>query len=305
MSLLPLSGSQSARAVPSPLSGPWISLINPSRERLQQLASNHAIDAAMLATALDPGARARVHSHGDTLWVLSHLPCPSDEGAKVPFDVVPVGILATPTAVVAICSRNLPALAAPVSEGSHSPAALLCRLLQQGADAFQDAAQAVCQWIERDELALQDALHNRQIFKLLHNNKSLVGFASGLNANLAVLRQLLDHPQLMSDAAATLRLRDALVETEQVLAQVRIHNINLCNLMDAYSAAVENNISILVQYLSIYVVLAAIPMGLAALYGMNTPLPIQEQPWSLPLIAVIAAVLGVGAIVAFKKRNIL
>jgi len=73
--------------------------------------------------------------------------------------------------------------------------------------------------------------------------------------------------------------------------------------MDAYSAAIENNLSLAVQYLTIFVTIAAIPMAVAGIYGMNTPLPFQDEPYALAALAGITVAVAVAVISFFKARR--
>lgn len=183
--------------------------------------------------------------------------------------------------------------------------AQLAALLRDGAHRFIEALRSVNAGVDAIEAQLQQAIVNRHIFELLAHNKCLNLLLGALTANLRLLQRRSDRRGGPAQRLARRTLEEAMVQTAQAHAMARIHHLNLSNLMDAYSAAVENNLSLVVQYLSIFVIVAAVPMGVASLYGMNIPLPFQDAPYALPALAALSVLLSALMVGLFKARRLL
>lgn len=304
----PQLGWQQAQSI-LPSAG-WLKLINPSKEELNRVASHYQIAPELIQSSLDMTARPRVHSQDHAHLIVTHLPMQHDAQQRAPYGVMPLGIIVKAKILLTVSQQDSPILNAPTlsyaadaseAEQTH----LVYRLLAVAAAHFHDAIQVVDTMVSTVENELKKSIKNKQVFKLLSQNKSLIAFANSLQSNTHVLNTLLSKAILVGNHASHDLLLDVKVATEQAHAIAHTHGANLRNLMDAYSAAIENNLSLVVQYLSIYVIIMAIPMGIAGIYGMNTPLPLQDEPYILALLGLIGLVVAGLVTMAFKARKII
>lgn len=287
-------------------------MINPSKEQLYRVSRHYQIALELLQASLDPSARPRRLSKDQAHLVLTHVPQAHDPSERAPFGVMPLGIIVKDQLVLTVCQHDSTVLhtvsagyATHIAPATETSPQLLYRLLEAGAEAFLTAIQQVEGMVITVEQELQRSIKNRQVFKLLNHNKSLIAFANSLHSNASVLDGLRQRPIFEHDAEAMNALRNIQVATDQAEAKAATHSANLRNLMDAYSAAIENNLSLVVQYLSIYVIIMAVPMGIAGIYGMNTPLPLQDEPYILALLTVIGLTVAGLITRAFKARRII
>lgn len=290
----------------------WLKVIHPDQDYITHIAKQFAIPRSFLQSAMDENASARIQCKQQCTLIMTHLPffTQSASAQQNHCDTFAIIIKAN---LVFIVSKYEHAIFDQIIEyidknpitNSDQLADCIYRLLELGADQFVTATKMINEKIVLVEEELLSSIKNKQVFKLLDHNKHLNRLAISLRGNAKVLSLLNDMQIIEHQETVRYRLLNVMVETEQAQAMAEIHNINLSNLMDAYSAAIENNLSLLVQYLSVYVIIAAIPLGVASFYGMNTPLPIQEQPYALALLAGLCAIISFAIIVIFKKRQII
>lgn len=288
----------------------WLKLINPNPAEISDFAEKYDIPREFIEAVLDPHAIARIQQQQNTTLILSHLPLEHLGETHSAFSTQAFGLIIGPQYVLMVCANEHiifdRMLQHHLTEQNQYPLSyFIFRLLELVADQFIYATKVVNQRVVEVEEELKKSIKNKQIFTLLKHSKSLNRFTNALKGNSKVLTALHTQPRFASSEAADYLLLNVMVETEQANAMAEIHNINLCNLMDAYSAAIENNLSLLVQYLSIYVIVGAIPLGIASLFGMNTPLPMQENPYALVYLALISVVITTLMIFYFKKRQII
>lgn len=290
----------------------WLKVIDPDQDYITHISNQFAIPRSFIQSAMDENANARIQCKQQCTLIMTHLPF-SLQSESVESVSCKTFAIIIKDHLVFIMSKYDHVIFDQIIQhiethpiSSHDQLAdSIYRLLELGADQFVAASKMVNDKIMQVENELLSSIKNKQVFKLLDHNKTLNRLAISLRGNAKVLSLLNEMQVIAQQDTARHRLLNVIVETEQAQAMAEIHNINLSNLMDAYSAAIENNLSLLVQYLSVYVIIAAIPLGVASFYGMNTPLPFQEQPYALALLAGLCAIVSAAIIVIFKKRQII
>lgn len=290
----------------------WLKVIHPDQDYITHISNQFAIPRSFIQNAVDENASARIQCKQQCTLILTHLPFISPEDQEQVLSCKSFAIIIKENLVFIISKYDHNIFDQILQHIEEHPihttdqlADSVYRLLELAADQFVSASKFVNQKITQVENELLSSIKNKQVFKLLNHNKALNRLAISLRGNAKVLSLLNEMQIIPHQEMAQHRLLNVMVETEQAQAMAEIHNINLSNLMDAYSAAIENNLSLLVQYLSVYVIIAAIPLGVASLYGMNIPLPIQDEPYALTLLAILSALVSVALIVIFKKRQII
>lgn len=303
----PQQGWQKAPAV-LPAQG-WLKLINPNKEELHRVSQQYRIALDLLQSGLDPAERPRIDSKDQAHLVVTHVPRAQEAEERAPFATMPMGIITKNNVVITVCTKDNPVLhmaeAHYPSLTTESTTEFVYRLLATGTQSFFEALKTVENKVSIVEQELQRSIKNRQVFKLLNQNQSLIAFAHSLQSKAQMVHSLRTQALLANTAETENVLLDVQVATEQAHAIAATHSANLRNLMDAYSAAIENNLSLVVQYLSIYVIIMAVPMGIAGIYGMNTPLPFQDEPYILALLGLIGFVVACLMTRAFKARRII
>lgn len=286
----------------------WISLIAPTENEMQTVSNQLAIPMEFIHASLDSNERSRVQKKEDHLLIIANVPLATNDETSMPYKTVPIGIIQTPNAMVIICAIDHPILrifSEQQTKGrlTKKPNAFTLQLLHEISSNYINCLNDIDQKVFAAEEELKSTVHNEQVFNLLNYNKSLIAFTKSLKANYKVIEKLTKDKNFKIDEEDEKLVLDIFIETKQAIDTSRIHNINLSGMMDAYSAAIENNLSIVVQQLTIYVIIIAIPMGAAGIYGMNTPLPFQDEPHAFTVIMSICLVISLlFGWVLYRKR---
>lgn len=288
----------------------WDHHVNPGQDVVRSLASTFSLDIKTLQKQLGSSCRPLAMEYQSTTVITLATTKKNSPDAKRLFDMEYLTILVRDQQIATIGQDSNQSLHHLLdtfnSTGNHTSVhAVLFSILKVCARKFVEALSEINNKVEEIENGLKTSIQNKQIFRLLENNKNLNLLSSTLKSNLNILKKIQTRKKFYSDESSHDLLADAIIETEQAQSMAEIHNINLSNLMDAYSAAVENNLSLVVQYLSVYVIVAAVPMGIAGIYGMNTPLPFQDEPYALAALAGIALLIATLLVVTLKVRRII
>lgn len=286
----------------------WIQLVNPSQNELERIAKDFLIPFSMLNMHQSDKRSTAIERHSDLFAFVIELPIANEAGSKVPFAIMKLSIIVIGDVVITIADQAHPILENMQKEyaalfSTMGVTSFVNRIFELTTGYFLISIVQISDIVDEVERRLQVSISNKQVFDLLNNNKSYLFFIRSLKHNGIILDDLAKKRLLASDHRTDVQMIDIIVANQQTQKKAEIYNANLRNLMDAYSAAIENNLSLAVQYLTIFVTIAAIPMAVAGIYGMNTPLPFQDEPYALAALAGITVVIAVAVISFFKARR--
>ena len=120
----------------------------------------------------------------------------------------------------------------------------------------------------------------------------LVYLLTAGNQNVFVLEQLRNHPHIQKLGSIELEeLDDALIEARQLAAMTQLDSQILQQLSGAYNNILNNNLNDNLTILTILSILLAVLAVITGFFGMNVPLPWQNEPQAWIWIVIIALVL--------------
>ncbi len=284
----------------------WVNLVSPSNSELSKV-----LKAINLPTDTLQSMRGNLQKLEDNTVLLKlQIPRKNLPRSKVPYQVTMLTILVKEGVVITI-SEDESFLFTHlehehlVNWAEKNSTDFLFRILSMTTENFLQITNSLSDKIAEIELKLKRAFHNRSVFELLNLNKSLLYFSKALNRNIRLLKNLSRRSVLRADHEQDLALIDLIAKAEQVESLARTYHANLRNLMDAYSAVIENNLSLSVQYLTIFVTVITIPMAIGGIYGMNTPLPLQDEPYALTALGIIGVIVIASLLTFFKSKKLI
>lgn len=284
----------------------WINLLSPDNAKVHSIL--HSL--GLPSDALNQPRGSLQKKIQDVLLLKLEVPSQNLPYSKTPYHVTMLTILIKDNKVVTILDDESTILMQLEHEylvkwKNQDVTSFVYRILELTTKGFHVATKEINKVIEVIEERLKTSFSNKTVYELINHNKCFLLFAKSLKRNHNLLIALQAKSILRADFEQDLVLSDLIVETAQAESFARIANNNLSNLMDAYSALIENNLSLSVQYLTIFVTISGIPLAVAGIFGMNTPLPFQDEPWSLTALAVISIGLIISAIAFFKYKRMI
>lgn len=284
----------------------WINLVSPSSEKIHSVLQSLGLPS----DALNQPRSSLQKKIQDVLLLKIEVPSQNLPHSATPYHVTMLTILIKDNKVITILDDESTILMQLEHEylvkwAKMDVTSFVYRILELTTKGFHLATKEINREIEVIEEKLKTSFSNKTVYELINHNKCFLLFAKSLKRNYNLLTVLQAKSILRADYKQDLILSDLIVETAQAESFARIANNNLSNLMDAYSALIENNLSLSVQYLTIFVTISGIPLAMGGIFGMNTPLPWQDEPWSLTAIAIASVVLITAAISFFKYKKMI
>lgn len=287
----------------------WVQLTNPSEEEIQNAASRFGVPADFIRDPLDADERSRIEKNEDNLLFIINVPLEMADGESVPYRTIPIGIIQTHDVMISICRVNHPILQ-ELSKKTVKPfltkvnTHFLFQLLLLSSRYYLHLLDDINQQIIAAEKKLQKSIRNSDVYTLLNINKSLVFFSKSLKVNRIMMQKLSRIQRFEINEENEKLMQAAFIEMQQALDTSEIYNENLGNMMDAYSAAIENNLSAVVKVLTAFTVIFTFPLVVASIYGMNFPLPVQDGAYALAVLMLIGGVISLGTGWIFYKKRL-
>jgi len=148
-------------------------------------------------------------------------------------------------------------------------------------------------------------MRNKELFKLLELEKSLVFFTTSLKSNDVVLERLLRGKYIKLYEEDQDLLEDAIIENKQAIEMASIYSTIMNGMMDAFSSVISNNLNIVMKFLTSVTIVLSIPTIVFSFYGMNMQLPFANSPLSWVLVLVGTVLLSLVVVIILNRKELL
>ncbi len=287
--------------------GCWISAIDPTPDEIAWM-QGLGLPQEFTLYPLDVDERARIEREDGNILIVVRLPAAEAPTADVPFTTHAVGIVLAGQYILTISKRDNEILQ-ELARGRVKDLStakrnrFILRLLLNTASKYLSYLREINRAVDHLEDQLQMSLRNRELLGLLRYQKSLVYFTTALKSNELMMERLQRSQHFAAYPDDTDLLEDVLTENQQAIEMTNIASNILSSMMDAFASIISNNMNTVMKFLAAMTIVLTLPVLVASLYGMNVPLPFQNEPYAFAII--IAASMGLAALVArfFLKRD--
>ena len=293
--------------------GNWINVVSPSDEEIKTICENINIQEDFIRYALDPEEKARIDVEDDDNTILFIIDTPIMEiesGAKV-YSTAPIGVIFVRDDYIITVSLNKNPILEDLEKKkikniiTYKKSRMLLQLFYSNVEMFLTLLKKLNKETEIAENVLKNSMKNKALLKLLSLEKGLVYFTTSLKSNEVVMEKTMRGNLIKLYDEDEDILEDAIIENKQAIEMAKIYRDILTGTMDAYASIISNNLNGVMKYLTSITIILAIPTMIASYWGMNVPVPLQENPFGFILIVIFSILIGVIASVWLKKKGML
>ena len=293
--------------------GSWINVVNPDSDDLQIVSMVTEIPTDVLKMALDTEERSRVEIEDDYVFVVINIPIILETDS---YDTLPLGVFITPDFIVTVCLQETDVMKAFTQNKyplfyTFKKTRFLFQILFRTATLFLRYLQQINHRTDDIESILRHSMRNREFFMLLELQKSLTFFASALRGNGAVMEKLLRlrrnqslHHLLKLYEEDEDLLEDVIIENKQAIEMVEMYSNILMNMSDTFASIISNNLNIVMKFLASITIILSVPTTIFSLWGVNVPLPFQENEWGFFLVITIAMLCSAVAVALLWMKKL-
>ena len=293
--------------------GNWINMVSPSDDEIKTVCENIGIQEDFIRYALDSEEKARIDVEDDDNTILFIIDTPIIEiesGTKV-YSTMPIGIIFVRDDYIITVSLNKNPIIEDLVEKkikyivTYKKSRMLLQIFYSNSEMFLSLLKKLNKETEIAENVLKNSMKNKELLKLLSIEKGLVYFTTSLKSNEVVMEKTMRGNLIKLYDEDEDILEDAIIENKQAIEMARIYRDILTGTMDAYASIISNNLNGVMKYLTSITIILAIPTMIASYWGMNVPVPLQENPFGFVLIVVFSILIGVIASLWLKKKGML
>ncbi|HHC9705225.1 TPA: magnesium transporter CorA family protein [Staphylococcus aureus] len=286
----------------------WINVVEPDREEIENLMEQYNIPEDFIRDPLDSEESSRIEYDEDTGYSLIIIDLPivnSTNRSVLSFVTIPLGIIIGNGIIVTICDaeneflENLPKR--DINLKFHSRFAL--EILTTIADHYNRNLRLLNKSRIRIEKELKNNITNKQLFKLMEVEKSLVYFLAALKGNDTIIKKLFRLPAIKRFEEDEELLEDLIIENNQAIETTELHQRILESITTSYASLLSNDMNTIMKTLTLFTVLLTLPTLVFSFFGMNVPLPIDDHSYISWIIVVGISLILVVIVSIFLWRK--
>ncbi|HBC4693147.1 TPA: magnesium transporter CorA family protein [Staphylococcus aureus] len=286
----------------------WINVVEPDREEIENLMEQYNIPEDFIRDPLDSEESSRIGYDEDTGYSLIIIDLPivnSTNRSVLSFVTIPLGIIIGNGIIVTVCDaeneflENLPKR--DINLKFHSRFAL--EILTTIADHYNRNLRLLNKSRIRIEKELKNNITNKQLFKLMEVEKSLVYFLAALKGNDTIIKKLFRLPAIKRFEEDEELLEDLIIENNQAIETTELHQRILESITTSYASLLSNDMNTIMKTLTLFTVLLTLPTLVFSFFGMNVPLPIDDHSYISWIIVVGISLILVVIVSIFLWRK--
>ncbi len=262
-----------------------------------------------LRDPLDEEEKPRIDVDENQTLIIIDIPIMYQDDKNLRFETLPMGIIITDDYFITICLKENPILNLFREKRvrgfyTFKRTRFTFQILFYIAKDYLKYLRHIDKKTDDLEKSLQKSLKNRELFRLLELEKSLVFFTTSLKSNEIVMEKLLRGKFIKMYEEDQDLLEDVIIENKQAIEMAGIYRSILNGMSGTFGSVISNNLNIVMKFLASVTIVMSIPTMFASFFGMNVPLPFSsEDPLAFLYILIISAAAAGVAIFILSKKN--
>lgn len=295
----------------------WIHLEHPTSKEINFLTEDYQLPRDYLTSVLDDaensrseGLRQKQLEHAVLMLLQFPLTTKSPSGFEQ-LHTYPLSVIITPDhQLITVANYSLPFFDALIrhsfiNDELADETSILLEILWQLTLSFNIQLKKIQAELDDLEKQIEASIQNKQLYQMMDIQKGLVFLDAATSANLKTLNTLDGSELFEHNHTFKSRLHDTLVETRQAMTSASIHLKFAAYMNDTFSAAVSNNLNIVMKFLTSLTMIMTIPTIIGGIYGMNVKLPLAKNEHAFIIIMVLTAVICWIAYKVLKKKDLI
>ncbi|ALS75016.1 magnesium transporter CorA [Planococcus rifietoensis] len=288
----------------------WINMVAPSQEEIRGIVERFNIPIEFLEDPLDLEESARIEYDEETncTLIINDLPIVDDNSPQLDsYITIPIGIILGGDFIVTICSQATNSVENVIKKNVNTSMKnrFALEVLLSISTQYIMKLKKLNKQRLKIESNLKDSLTNKQLYKIMEIEKSLVYFLTSLKANGDVITKLFRTHSIKLYEDDEDLLEDVKIENNQGIETTELYTRILDSITGSYSSLISNELNNTMKTLTLFTVFLTLPTLIFSFFGMNVALPVSgQEPGSWITTLVLSAILMLVIAVSLWKRRI-
>jgi magnesium transporter len=282
----------------------WIHGEGVDETDLRLLSNTYDMNFNVLRDVLDVNELPRVEAHDDDLYVFVRTAQRGKHGQVVTTPVL-LAVKGTVFANVSIASLTDYKLATPIltAQQGATTTSLLLGLFATVVSEYEDLLQRTARYIFNTGRRLRThEVTNQDFIAFVTVEDNLNEYRMNLSGMLVVAERLREIVQDKGDKEA---VDDIMLYIRQLLVSIERHNQTVTSIRNAYGTIANNVLNQRMKTLTVLTVMITLPNVFYGMYGMNVPLPFQDEAWMYTNIVIFTVIVTITVYLLAKRFKVL
>jgi magnesium transporter len=292
----------SLRTYPEPRTGVWTHVVSPSDEEIASLIALYGLDEAIMDDTKDVFEVPRFEHEGSVSYFFTRYPY---DVKDIDIETAPILIVLGETFLITIAQQEVPFIDPFIGEKRDFHTTQKTKLFLELLGALTVAYDKKLTWTRKmvyRHMGRVRSIRGREIQRLVFFEQELNETIAALVPTNAWLHQLTKGNYIQMFSEDRELLEDLLIDSSQLVDSAKSILKTIQNIRGASDALLTQNLNNTIRMLTAFTIVLTIPTLIASLFGMNVPVPLQENPHAFWFIVAFIVTL-VALTVFFFMRN--
>lgn len=285
----------------------WINITTDNYQELKSFYTDYEIDDEVVAYSLDKNERAHLDYDQPTDTFVLIFNVPNQDKTDDHYETIPMTFLIKDLRFITISnSENQYVISKMERYLKRNPETTLFNFLFSSLLIITDSFFPLIEEINRDRKLINDKLKikttKQNLLSLSNLETGVVYFVSASRQNTVLLEQVRTHMIYRAlDDSEKEQFEDALIEAKQLVEMTQVSSQILQQLSGTYNNVLNNNLNDTMKILTVLSILLTVPTIITGFFGMNMPLPLENNPMGWLITIAISVVLWFGLSYILRK----
>ena len=291
----------------------WIHITPPfNNDEIVKLSNELDVPLDFITDSLDMDERSRYEVEDSARLILINTPVINerDNENEALYVTVPVGIILTDDHIITVSTTDNPVIQLFLDQKVKSfdqsnSSKFVLQLFQQTVLRFLLCLKKLNLKRNMIEQELYDSSRNQELKQLLRIEKSLVYFVNSLSSNelLKMKIKRVDFLKIHKDEDLVDLFEDIIIDNSQALEMANVYTNILGGTMEAFASLVSNNLTRVMQRLTLITIVLMVPTLVASFYGMNVKLPFEDSEYSFVGLLLLSVAISLMVVWFFRRQK--
>lgn len=275
--------------------GSWVQVIKPTEAESESLIRKLNIDPTVLEDGLDENELPRVELDDGIFYMIIRFPF--RKGKQIA--TIPLLVIITEENIVTVCAEEEKITSRFLEKDKEFFTTLktyfVLKVISEIFREYDLYLNRILKDIKQKKFEIHN-LRNRDILFLVQEEETLNDFISALVPDIGITERILRGKYITIYEKDVDVVEDLVWDSKQTLELSGSGLKTIKNIREAYSAILTNDLNKVMKILTVATIMMTVPTIVSSIFGMNVPLPMQDDP---------RALLHIMAIIAFSSLILL
>lgn len=288
----------------------WIELINPTEEEIEKVIEEYNLPKDYIFDVKDPDEVPRVEGLKDNrpnLFILNY----PVKITNLIYITRAVSLIVLDGIVITVRNENSKVFSNLKADGFHKIEEsknienFLLEVAWRISRTYIEDVKNLKDEIIRLEEKIKKSSKSEALYDMIDIQRSMINFQIATKENGPVIESIFDLDNIFHSEFRKDLLHDLQVENKQAIIMIEKSTIILENLSDLYSNVISNNLNDVMKILTSITIVMTVPTIIGGLWGMNTNLPMERNPFAFWYLILLSFIISVVIIYYLKRKNYL